>query len=127
MSGAKASGDIKASQAPTGSASASPASAASPATEPKPAAPSAPVASQAAPVEAPIPTAPWDSLRVGGTVLAAYWNAEKELEGFWPAVITRADKYEVVLKWRDTPEYALGKLEKKYIAILHPDFIASGE
>ncbi len=126
-SGAKASGDIKASQAPANAASTSAAAAASPATDPKPAASPAPVAPQAVLVEPPSATAPWDSLRVGGTVLAAYWNEEKELEGFWPAVITRADKNEVVLKWRDTPEYELGKLEKKYIAILHPDFVASGE
>jgi hypothetical protein len=76
---------------------------------------------------APSPSLPWDSLRVGGVVLAAYWNEKKELEGFWPAVITRADKNEFVLKWRDSPEYALGKLERKYIAILHPEFLASGK
>jgi hypothetical protein len=73
------------------------------------------------------PTTPWDTLRVGGTVLAAYWNEEKKLEGFWPAVIKRMDKNEFVLEWRDTPDYPLGKLAKKYVAILHPEFLASGE
>jgi hypothetical protein len=81
----------------------------------------------AAPSGAGIPVSPWDSLRIGGTVLAAYWNEDKELEGFWPAIVVRADKNEVVLKWRDTPKDPLGKVQRKYIAILHPEFIASGE
>jgi hypothetical protein len=125
--GAKAAGDVK-----TGSGGDVPApkagsSAAPPAAETKPAAPPVPAASPSGLVEPPSPTAPWDTLRVGCTVLAAYWNEEKEVEGFWPAVVTRADKNEVVLKWRDTPEYALGKVERKHIAILHPEFIASGK
>jgi hypothetical protein len=90
-SGAKATGVIKPSQATTNAASTSAAAAASPAANPKPAASPAPVASRGAPIEPYSPTAPWDALRVGGTVLAAYWNEEKELEGFWPAVITRAN------------------------------------
>jgi hypothetical protein len=92
----------------------------------KPGAPSS-SSSLGSPSGSASPTAPWDSLRVGGTVLAAYWNEEKELEGFWPAVIIRADKHEFVLQWRDTPEYVLGKVAIKNIAILHPEFLASGE
>jgi hypothetical protein len=89
--------------------------------------PTAPAAPQGGLVEPLSPTAPWDALRVGGTVLAAYWNEEKEIEGFWPAVITRADKNEIVLKWRDTPEFELGKVDRRHIAILHPEFLALGK
>jgi hypothetical protein len=80
-----------------------------------------------APSQAPVLANPWDSLRVGSTVLAAYFDQHSEIEGWWPAVVTRADKDEFVLKWRDTSEYALGKVEKKHIAILHPEFLASGK
>jgi hypothetical protein len=127
LGGAKASVEIKVSQAAADAASASPASSAPTNNGPKSAALPAPIASPADPVEPPSPTAPWESLRVGGTVLAAYWNKKNELEGFWPAVIARADKNEVVLQWRDTPEYQPGKVERKHIAILHPDFLASGK
>jgi hypothetical protein len=127
LGSANASADIKVSQAAADAAPVPVASSAPAATEAKPAAPAAPVASQAGPVEPPSPTAPWESLHVGGTVLAAYWNTKKELEGFWPAIIARADKNEVVLQWRDTPEFEPGKVERKHIAILHPDFLASGK
>jgi hypothetical protein len=92
---------------------------------PSGAAPS-PTATSTASAPSAAPTSPWASLRVGSTVLAAYWNEEKEIEGWWPAVITRADDNEFRLRWRDTTEYALGKVEPKHIAILHPEFLASG-
>jgi hypothetical protein len=84
-------------------------------------------AASATPAPSASPTSPWASLRVGSTVLAAYWNEEKEIEGWWPAIITRADDNEFRLRWRDTTEYALGKVEPKHIAILHPEFLASGK
>ena len=74
----------------------------------------------------PDPTAPWAPLRVGATVLAAYWNDDKEIDGWWAAIIIGMEGNEFVLKWRDTTEYRLGKVERKHIAILHPDFLASG-
>jgi hypothetical protein len=86
-----------------------------------------PTATSATPAPSPSPTSPWASLRVGSTVLAAYWNEEKEIEGWWPAVITRTDDNEFRLRWRDTTEYTLGKVEPKHIAILHPEFLASGK
>jgi hypothetical protein len=106
----------------------SPQSAAGPssAAPPSGAAPSSTAAS-AAPAPSAAPTSPWASLRVGSTVLAAYWNEEKEIEGWWPAIITRADDNEFRLRWRDTTEYTLGKVEPKHIAILHPEFLASGK
>jgi hypothetical protein len=87
----------------------------------------APAPAAAAPPQNPSPTHPWDALRVGATVLAAYWDANNEIDGWWPAIITRADKDEFVLKWRDSTDYPLGKVERKHIAILHPEFLASGK
>jgi hypothetical protein len=113
----KSHGDASSGPSATGDAKASPGGASAP----------APAAAPEGQAAAPSPSSPWDSLRVGGTVLTAYWNEKKELEGFWPAVITRAEKNEFVLKWRDTPEYTLGKVERKHIAILHPEFLASGK
>jgi hypothetical protein len=84
-------------------------------------------AASVGPAPSASPTGPWASLRVGSTVLAAYWNEEKEIEGWWPAVITRADDNEFRLRWRDTTEYSLGKAKPKHIAILHPEFLASGK
>ena len=74
-----------------------------------------------------VPSNPWDSLRAGSTVLAAYWDENNMIDGWWLATVTRADKNEFILKWRDTPEFPLGKVERKHIAILHPDFLASGK
>ena len=71
--------------------------------------------------------APWEALRAGSVVLAAYWTEKNEIEGWWPAVVTRVDDKGFNLKWRDTNEYDLGKVTPKYIAILHPDLLASGE
>jgi hypothetical protein len=87
----------------------------------------APTATSTALAPSAAPTSPWASLRVGSTVLAAYWNNDKEIEGWWPAIITRADDNEFRLRWRDTTEYTLGKVEPKHIAILHPEFLASGK
>jgi hypothetical protein len=125
--GVKTSGGAKASSTTANAGPDSAGAASLPAVDPRPGASTALAAAPSAPIDPPSLTAPWDSLRVGGTVLAGYWNEKGELEGFWPAVITRAEKSELVLKWRDTPEYALGNVERKYIAILHPDFVAAGK
>jgi hypothetical protein len=72
-------------------------------------------------------TDPWDSLKVGSVALTAYWNDKDEPEGWWPVVVTRIDKRAFVLNYRDEPDVKIGKVERKYIALLHPDFLASGE
>ena len=59
--------------------------------------------------------------------LTAYWNEKDEPEGWWPVVVTRVDKKAFVLSYRDEPDVKIGKVERKYIALLHPDFLASGE
>jgi hypothetical protein len=73
------------------------------------------------------PADPWDALKVGSVALTAYWNKKDEPEGWWPVVVTRVDKKAFVLSYRDEPDVKIGKVERKYIALLHPDFLASGE
>lgn len=72
-------------------------------------------------------TAAWDALRAGSVVLAADWDKNKEIDGWWPAVVTKVDRNDLGLKWRDAPDLPRFKAQPKYIAILHPDFLASGE
>ena len=73
------------------------------------------------------PTAPWDRLRVGGTVLAAYWNDAREFEGFWLATVKRIEKGEFVLDWFDAPDFPPFKIKPKHIAIPHPEFDVAGK
>jgi hypothetical protein len=72
------------------------------------------------------PTQAWEKLKTGDQVLAAYFNLEKEAEGWWPAVVARVEKTEIVLNWPDAPHYPAIKRKPKHVAILHPEFIASG-
>ena len=44
------------------------------------------------------PPNPWETLRVGARVLAAYWNEKREFEGFWLATVKRIDKGEFTLR-----------------------------
>jgi hypothetical protein len=37
--------------------------------------------------------------------LAAYWNEQREFEGFWLAIVKRIEPGEYVLEWFDSPEY----------------------
>ena len=41
---------------------------------------------------------PWDALRVGARVLAAYWNEKREFEGFWLATVRRIEPGEYTLE-----------------------------
>jgi hypothetical protein len=76
---------------------------------------------------APNPTLSWQSLRVGDSVLAAYWNEKREPEGWWVATVARIDGNEFVLRWPNEPQYPVFKRAPKHVAILHPEFIASGK
>jgi hypothetical protein len=76
---------------------------------------------------APNPTQSWQSLRVGDSVLAAYWNEKREPEGWWVATVARIDGNEFVLRWPNEPQYPVFKRAPKHVAILHPEFIASGK
>jgi hypothetical protein len=68
-----------------------------------------------------------EPLRVGSRVLAAYWNEQREFEGFWPATVKRIDKGEFTLEWLYAPEYPPFKSTLKNIAAPHPEFRVSGK
>ena len=70
---------------------------------------------------------PWETLRVGARVLAAYWNEKREFEGFWVATVKRIDKDEFTLEWFEAPEYPTFKSRPKNIAVPHPEFRVSGK
>jgi hypothetical protein len=70
---------------------------------------------------------PWETLRVGARVLAAYWNEKREFEGFWLATVKRIDKGEFTLEWFQAPEYPAFKSRPKNIAVPHPEFRVSGK
>src|SRR5260370_39209133 len=123
-SGAKASADPKASLNNASAADpAVPVAASAGKSETNPAG----AASLRASVEPPSPTAPWESLRVGGTVLAAYWNDAGKVDGFWLTTIKRFAKSGVVIDWPDAPDYPSFRAKLKNIAILHPEFDVSGK
>ena len=70
---------------------------------------------------------PWDALRVGARVLAAYWNEKREFEGFWLATVKRIEPGEYTLEWFDSPEYPAFKSRPQDIAVPHPEFRVSGK
>jgi hypothetical protein len=70
---------------------------------------------------------PWEALRVGGRVLAAYWNEKREFEGFWLATVKRIEPGEFTLEWFESPEYPTFKSPPKNVAILHPEFRVTGK
>jgi hypothetical protein len=76
---------------------------------------------------APNPAQSWQALRVGDTVLAAYWNEKKEPEGWWVATVARIEGNEFVLRWPNEPQYPVFKRAPKHVAILHPEFLTSGK
>jgi hypothetical protein len=65
---------------------------------------------------------PWDALRVGARVLAAYWNDKREFEGFWLATVKRIENGEFTLEWFKSPQYPAFKKAPKNVAIVHPEF-----
>ena len=65
-------------------------------------------------------------MRVGSLVLAAYWDKNHDPYGWWLALVTGINKTDVVIKWCDEPKTPAFKIERKYIAILHPAYLASG-
>ena len=73
------------------------------------------------------PPNPWEALRVGARVLAAYWNDKKEFEGFWLATVKRIDAGEFTLEWFEAPEYPAFKIPPKNVALVHPEFRPSGK
>jgi hypothetical protein len=70
---------------------------------------------------------PWDALRVGARVLAAYWNEKREFEGFWLATVRRIEPGKCTLEWFDAPEYPAFKIAPRNVGIVHPEFRVSGK
>jgi hypothetical protein len=73
------------------------------------------------------PPNPWETLKVGARVLAAYWNEDHEFEGFWLATVKRIEKGEFTLEWFEEPTYPQFKSRPKNIAVPHPEFRPSGK
>ena len=68
-----------------------------------------------------------ETLRVGATVLAAYWNKKREFEGFWLANVKRIEPDGYTLEWFESPEEPAFKSRPQDIAVLHPEFRLSGK
>jgi hypothetical protein len=68
-----------------------------------------------------------ETLRVGATVLAAYWNKKREFEGFWLANVKRIEPGEYTLEWFESPDDPAFKSRPENIAVLHPEFRLSGK
>ena len=85
-------------------------------------------ASSAAPASSKPDSAPArETLRVGATVLAAYWNKKREFEGFWLANVKRIEPDGYTLEWFESPEEPAFKSRPQDIAVLHPEFRLSGK
>jgi hypothetical protein len=70
---------------------------------------------------------PWEALRVGARVLAAYWSEKREFEGFWLATVKRIENGEFTVEWFESPEYPTFKSVPKNVAIAHPEFRSTGK
>ena len=70
---------------------------------------------------------PWEALRGGARVLAAYWNEKREFDGFWLATVKRIENGEFTLEWFEAPEYPAFKSAATNVAILHPEFRVTGK
>jgi hypothetical protein len=68
-----------------------------------------------------------ETLRVGGRVLAAYWNEKREFEGFWLAIVKRIEPEEYTLEWFESPGYPPFKSRPQDVAVPHPEFRVTGK
>ena len=59
------------------------------------------------------PPNPWDTLRVGSRVLAAYWNESREFEGLWLAKVKRVEAGQFTPEWVEAPEFPPLKTRQK--------------
>ncbi|MGO9721185.1 MAG: hypothetical protein ACLPOA_11490 [Methylocella sp.] len=69
---------------------------------------------------------PWAALRVGSHVVAKHWY-DGEANGWWIAEITAVEGSDFVIRWLDEPNTPPLKIERKHVAILHPDFDVARE
>jgi len=72
------------------------------------------------PAKDPLQKDPWTNLKPGDLVLAAGFDDEDNLEGWYPAVIVKKDDGEYVVRWRDFPGEPNGSRSPEYLALLHP-------
>lgn len=76
----------------------------------------------------PIPTSdPLVALRVGSHVAAKYRYSDGGANGWWIAVITAIEGNDFTIRWLDESATPPLKVERKHIAILHPDFDVTRE
>jgi hypothetical protein len=62
----------------------------------------------------------WRQLKPGSLVLAAAFDEQDNLAGWWEAVIVRVDDGEFLVRWRDDPNEPRASRSREYIALLHP-------
>jgi hypothetical protein len=62
----------------------------------------------------------WRQLKPGSLVLAAGFDEQDNLAGWWEAIIVRVDDGEFLVRWRDEPNEPRASRSHEYIALLHP-------
>ncbi len=62
----------------------------------------------------------WRQLKPGALVLAACFDEQDNLAGWWEATIVRIDDGEFLVRWRDYPKEPVASRSYEYIALLHP-------
>jgi hypothetical protein len=62
----------------------------------------------------------WNQLKPGSLVLAAGFDDDDNLDGWWEAIIIRIDDGEFLVRWRDEPNLPLASRTREYIALMHP-------
>jgi len=81
---------------------------------------SADTSSQQEPSSPTIPADLWGRLKPGSLVLAAGFDEQDNLAGWWEAIIVRVDDGEFLVRWRDEPNLPAASCSQEYIALLHP-------
>ncbi|PNE10184.1 MAG: hypothetical protein CR217_15780 [Beijerinckiaceae bacterium] len=62
----------------------------------------------------------WRQLKPGSLVLAAGFDKNDNLEGWWEAIIVRVDDREFLVRWQGYPNEPRSSRSQEYIALLHP-------
>ncbi len=62
----------------------------------------------------------WRQLKPGSLVLAAGFDKNDNLDGWWEAIIVRIDDGEFLVRWQGYPNEPRSSRSQEYIALLHP-------
>jgi hypothetical protein len=62
----------------------------------------------------------WRQLKPGSLVLAAAFDKNDNLDGWWEAIIVRVDDGEFLVRWKGYPNEPRASRSQEYIALLHP-------